>query len=258
MGGDQRSRPIRRAAAAMTIMIVRTLKRIGGIDSVSKATFSVRRSRIQNFNDRRPPRSSARRNQPGPFECIQAPRGREPRQAELGPTIQRFPKPSEALCCGPQYADGSGQSCLTKTPSINWTRSFSPIVRFSISLSAPACPGAGVFARVVRQIWTTPWPLSGIGFPQDEIRSVEDLEIRQPLQMHQSGVANGRVMEIQRLYSRETPNVCEDRIRCLGGHMVRNSSGDVAEISTPMRSTSHPGPQGFPPGTAFKLRNCQS
>src|SRR5262245_46585067 len=48
--------------------------------------------------------------------------------------------------------------------------------------------------------------------------------------MHQRGVANGRMIEIQTLYSRETPDLCHDCIRCRGGHMVQAGSGDVTEI----------------------------
>jgi hypothetical protein len=89
VGGDQRSRSIRTAAAAMAIIIVRTLKRIDGIDYVPVATLNVRRAYLQDCNDRTPAWHTANTDQPGPLQLIQAPGGREPGETELGPTLQR-------------------------------------------------------------------------------------------------------------------------------------------------------------------------
>ena len=78
VGGDQRSRSIRTAAAAMAIIIVRTLKRKDGIDYVPVATLNVRRAYLQDCNDRTPAWHTANRDQPGPLQLIQAPGRREP------------------------------------------------------------------------------------------------------------------------------------------------------------------------------------
>jgi hypothetical protein len=88
MGVDQRSRPIRTAAAAMAIIIVRTLKRKVGIAYVPVAALIVRRGHIHDCNDRRPAWHTADGNQTGPFQLSQAPGGREPGEAELGPIVQ--------------------------------------------------------------------------------------------------------------------------------------------------------------------------
>ena len=53
------------------------------------ATSTVRRVSFQDCNNRRPAWRPTDGDQPGPLQLIQAPGGREPGEAELGPIVQR-------------------------------------------------------------------------------------------------------------------------------------------------------------------------
>ncbi len=68
-------------------MNVRMRKRIPSIFSHSLSTISSRS--VQDRHDPRPTRPCRNRHRPGPLQCSQAPGGREPGEAELGPIFQR-------------------------------------------------------------------------------------------------------------------------------------------------------------------------